>query len=301
MPIISADGLTFTLKLRPHMKFADGMVLTAPMYASQLKRLMSVGPTCPDGVADVLVTPFVESISAPDDTTLVFKLKQKTAFFPMLLATSPYVASHPPTFPDDKCALLPAAPVYGVGPWYIKEYSPAGEFVLEPNPYYVINYRAQVDQVILRNYTDLQALASALQDGEIDIAWPLDNGMIEQLVDDLGIKVVPTPGGRLQFLSINHSLAPMDDPNVVKAIAASIDRIKIIDTVYKGNATPLYSIIPPGLLGATEAFDTLYKAPNLDLTKQLLQTSGYSQSNSLSLDLGIPPSTKALRRLTGWG
>ncbi|HTX80289.1 MAG TPA: ABC transporter substrate-binding protein, partial [Longilinea sp.] len=81
----------------------------------------------------------------------------------------------------------------------------------------------------------------------------------------------------------------MDDPNVVKAIAAAVDRNEIADTVFGGQVSPLYSQVPPGFLGATEAFDTMYSAPNLDAAKKYLEASGYSASNPVQITLWYPP------------
>jgi peptide/nickel transport system substrate-binding protein len=289
MPEISADGLTYKLKLRPGIKFADGLELTAPMYAGQFKRVLTIGPTCPDHAADALVTPFVESISAPDDTTIIFKLKSPAAYFSQILATTPYVPSYPYTFPDDKCVLFPTAPIYGVGPWFISQYSQAEQVVLEPNPYYTGPYPAQVDKIIIRFFADSQALAAALQKGEIDISWgSLDSELFAQFQGVPGVTVGAIPGGGIRFLVINHSMAPTDDQNVDKAIASSINRNEIIDTVYSGNATPLYSMIPHGLLGATDAFDSMYAAPNLEQARNYLKTSGYTATNKLVVDLWYP-------------
>jgi peptide/nickel transport system substrate-binding protein len=289
MPVISADGLTYTLKLRPGIKFADGLVLTAPMYAQQLNRLLTIGPTCPNDAADALAIPYVESITAPDDNTIVFKLKSPAAYFSQILALAPYVPSHPDTFPVDKCVLFPTAPIYGVGPWFISQYNRAGQVVLEANPYYTGRYPAQVDQIIIRTFVDQQSMASALQNGEIDIAWrSLDLDLIAPLLNVSGVTVRALPGGGMRYLFLNHSMTPMDDPNVVKAIASAIDRNAITDTVYSGNAIPLYSMIPHGLLGASEAFDTMYAAPNLDQARQYLDASGYTEIHKLVLDLWYP-------------
>jgi peptide/nickel transport system substrate-binding protein len=84
-------------------------------------------------------------------------------------------------------------------------------------------------------------------------------------------------------------MAPMDDPNVVKAFASVIDRNEIADTVYSGTVSPLYSPNPPGFLGANEAFDTLYASPNLDAARAFLAASGYNETNKCVLDLWYPP------------
>ena len=62
------------------------------------------------------------------------------------------------------------------------------------------------------------------------------------------------------------------------------------DTVYAGQVTPLYSMIPPpGFLGADESFDTMYSAPNVDQAKKYLEASGYSATIQLSLRCGTQP------------
>jgi peptide/nickel transport system substrate-binding protein len=290
MPEISADGLTYTLKLKSGIKFGDGLALTAPLYVQQFNRLLTVGPSCPNDVADTLVVPYIDSVTAPDDSTIVFKLKVPIAFFPQLLASAPYLPSHPDQFPLDQCVLFPEAPIYGVGPWYISQYTQNEQLVLLPNPYYKGERKPQVGQIIIRYFSDPQTLALAVQNGEIDIAWRfLDPELIDQLRGVAGLTVGDIPGGAIRYIIINHTMAPMDDPNVVKAFASVIDRDAIIDTVYKGAASTLLSMDPPGFLGATDAFDTMYQSPNIAAANQFLAASGYDENNKCEFELWYPP------------
>jgi peptide/nickel transport system substrate-binding protein len=290
MPEISADGLTYTFTLRDGIKFGDGTDLTAQSYAEQLNRLLTIGPSCPNGVADALATPYVKSIEAPDAKTIVFTLKAPIAYFPQILATAPYVPADPKIFPADQCVLFPEAPIYGVGPWYISQFTPGEQIVFEPNPYYNGQLKPQVDQVIVRYFSDPQTMALAVQNGEIDAAWRLlGPELIGQLQGVSGLHVGAINGGGIRFLVLNHTMAPTDDPNVDKAIASAVDRNEIADTVYGGNVSPLYSPVPPGFIGANEAFDTMYASPNLDQAKKYLEASGYTASNPLKLELWYPP------------
>ncbi|MGA9397720.1 MAG: ABC transporter substrate-binding protein [Anaerolineaceae bacterium] len=290
MPAISADGLTYTVTMQSGVKFADGLELTAPMFAEQLNRLLTIGPSCPNDVADALAIPYVESITSTDNVTLVFKLKSAIAFFPQLLATAPYTPAHPTTFPTTECVLFPAAPVYGVGPWFISQFTQNEQVVLEPNTFYTGDLTPQSDKIIIRYFADPQTLALAVQKGEVDIAWRfLGPQLITQLQSTEGLTVGTVKGGAIRFLVLNHDMPPMDDPNVVKAMASAIDRNAIADTVYSGTVVPLYSPNPPGFLGASEAFDTMYKSPNLQAAKDFLAASGYTEANKCVLDLWYPP------------
>lgn len=290
MPEISEDGLTYTLKLKSGIKFGDGLELTAPMYVQQFNRLMTIGPSCPNDVADTLVIPYIDTVTAPDDSTIIFKLKVPIAFFPQLLASAPYLPSHPDKFPVEECVLFPEAPIYGVGPWYISQYTQNEQLVLLPNEYYTGDRTPQVDQIIIRYFTDPQTLALAVQNGEIDIAWRfLDPELIDQLRGVADVTVGSIPGGAIRYLILNHTMAPMDDPNVVKAFASTIDRDAIIDTVYNGAAATLLSMNPPGFLGATEAFDTMYQSPNIEAANAFLAASGYDATNKCAIELWYPP------------
>jgi peptide/nickel transport system substrate-binding protein len=290
MGTISADGLTYTFTLKDGIKFGDGSAFDATIYAAQLNRLLTIGPTCPNDVADTLAIPYVSKIEAPDAKTIVITLKNPVAYFIQILATAPWVASDPKTFTPDACNLFPSAPIYGVGPFYISQYTKDEQIVLEPNPYYTGDLKPLVDQIIVRDYADANTMSLAIQNGEIDIAWRQFSP--EQLtplkaVADLTVGTVA--GGSIRYLILNHTMAPTNDPNVDKAIASAVDRNEIADTVYGGNVSPLYSMVPPGFLGATDAFDTMYASPNLDAAKKFLEASGYSASNPLKLEMWYPP------------
>jgi peptide/nickel transport system substrate-binding protein len=287
---ISADGLTYTFTLKDGIKFGDGTALDATMYAAQLNRLLTIGPKCPNDVADSLAVPYVKSIEAPDAKTIVFTLKAPVAYFVQILATAPYTASDPKTYPADKCVLFPTAPIYGVGPFFISQYTKDEQIVLEPNPYYTGDLKPQVDQIIVRDYADPQTMALAIQNGEIDIAWrQFSPDQITALKKISGLTVGTVAGGSIRYLVLNHTMKPTDDPNVAKAIASAIDRNQIADTVYGGNVSPLFSQVPPGFIGASEAFDTMYASPNVDQAKKYLEASGYSASNPLKLEMWYPP------------
>lgn len=290
LPTISSDGLTYTFTLKDGIKFADGSPLDATSYVAQLNRLLTIGPTCPNDVADSLAVPFVKSIEAPDAKTIVFTLKAPVAFFPQILALPPYVTSDAKTFPADQCALFPTAPIYGTGAWFISQYNQSEQMVLEPNPYYTGDLKPQVDQIIIKFYSDPNTMSLAVQSGEIDVAWRiLSPEQLTPLKSISGLTVGDVNGGGIRFLVINHTMAPTNDPNVDKAIASAIDRNAIVDTVYGGNVLPLYSMVPPGFLGAEDTFDTTYTSPNLDEAKKYLEASGYSASKPLKLDVWYPP------------
>ncbi len=79
-PVTSADGLTWTVKLKPGVKFSDGTDLKASDVVFTYQLGLSKNCTyIPDGCSSLQDN--VASVTATDDSTLVFVLKQKYAPF----------------------------------------------------------------------------------------------------------------------------------------------------------------------------------------------------------------------------
>jgi peptide/nickel transport system substrate-binding protein len=289
MPVPSDDGLTWTVTLRDGLTYADGTPLTAQTAAAQLTRLLTISETGPNQVGLTLGNPYVDSIEAVDDVTLQFNLPSPIAFFPQLLATSAYIPPIPSTYAEDELNLFPDAPLNGTGPWIVTNIVPDESITLEPNPAYY-GEQPNLDQVIIRQFGDPQSMALAVQNGEIDIAWRILGGeLAEQVGEQDGLNAVVVPAGPIRYLIINHNLEPTNDSNVRKAIASAIDRDELSDVIFGGRVDPLYSQVPPGFLGANEAFDELYGSPDLDEARAFLEAAGYSEDNKLVLPMWYPP------------
>jgi len=289
MPVASEDGLTWTVTLREGLLFGDGTPITAELVAAQLTRLLTISETGPNQVGLTLGNPYVDSIEAVDDRTLQFNLPAPIAFFLQLLASASYIPANPATFPEDELNVFPTPPLTGTGPWIVTEIVTDESMTLEPNPNYHGD-QPKVDRVIVRQFADPQSMALAVQSGEIDIAWRILGAELANELGEIdGLNSVVVPSGPIRYLIINHVLEPTNDPNVRKAIAAVIDRDELSDVIFGGAVDPLFSQVPPGFLGATEAFEDLYGSPDLDAARAFLEASGYSEDNKLQLPVWYPP------------
>ena len=86
---VSDDGTTWSFELRNGVKFHDGSDLQASDVVYSLNRLQTVG----EGFAYLLAG--VESVSAPDDSTVEFKLAAPSALFLPSLVPSLYSQRRP--------------------------------------------------------------------------------------------------------------------------------------------------------------------------------------------------------------
>ncbi len=289
MPVASEDGLTWTVTLKENLTFGDGTPITAELVATQLTRLLTISETGPNQVGLTLGNPYVDSIEAVDERTLQFNLPAPIAFFLQLLASASYIPANPATFPEDELNVFPTPPLTGTGPWIVTEIVTDESMTLEPNPNYHGD-QPKVDRVIVRQFADPQSMALAVQSGEIDIAWRILGAELANELGEIdGLNSVVVPSGPIRYLIINHVLEPTNDPNVRKAIAAVIDRDELSDVIFGGAVDPRFSQVPPGFLGATEAFEDLYGSPDLDAARAFLEASGYSEDNKLQLPVWYPP------------
>jgi peptide/nickel transport system substrate-binding protein len=98
-----------------------------------------------------------------------------------------------------------------------------------------------------------------LQKGTIDMAFrDFTPTEYAALGTTSGIKVYKGNGVVIRYLVLNVKRAPTNNPAVRKAIAYLFPRQDIATRVYHGNVQPLYSMVPAGLPGHTNAFGELY-------------------------------------------
>lgn len=197
-PTISADGKTYTFKLRENLKYADGTPVKAQDYVRAFNRLSL------EGQVSGLIQSYVESVEAPDDLTVVYHLKAPYGFFATLAATPPFIPANPAIYPDDQIVAFPAK-VDGIGPYRMVSYVPGEQMVLEANPNYFGDDKPAIQKVIIRYFANPTTMSNAVEKGEIDVAWRI-LGAVEatRLQKVAGLTVVKIDAPALRYLVFNH-------------------------------------------------------------------------------------------------
>lgn len=283
LPEVSEDGLRYTFEIREGVTFPDGSVLTAPDYVAGIQRVMRLG-----GRGSDLVNLYVARVEAPDDQTVVFELRDAYAFFPTLVAGTPYLAFHPDSFPEDQLAPNPESPIYGAGPWFIESLGP-GEVVLAENTGYD-DLDGAPRRVVITVYENSTELADALSGGAVDVVWRgLDPTALAELSSSEEITVEPVQGGTLHFLTVDHGDGPTANPQVRAALAELVDREALVEAALDQRFTPAFSPLPSGLTAAAEPFLDLYGEPDLPGAIELLTEAGFTEAAPAEIELAFPP------------
>jgi peptide/nickel transport system substrate-binding protein len=178
----------------------------------------------------------------------------------------------------------------GVGAYQVTEYTVGETTVLEKNPNYYGEAGAY-DRIVFVYYEEAAQLDAAIEAGDIDVAHRSNTvDQAEALIGNESFEVLKYSDG-IRYIIFNHDLVP--DLAVRQAIASAVDRDEVIDRALNGAGTPLYSMVPEGFLGATEAFLDTYGFGSADDARAILEEAGYSEDNKLEIDLWYPPNRYA--------
>jgi len=182
-----------------------------------------------------------------------------------------------------------------LGPYKLTEWTRVAgkdhEMRLEANPNYWNKGAGlpKTDVVIIKFYADATALRLAIEAGDIDVAFRhITATDIEDLKDNPNVKVWQGVGAAIQYMIFQEdpvgTLPQLNDSRIRRALTACLDRQEVCNTVFLGQASPLYSILPDGMLGHTEAFAALGDA-NYTYAISELADLGYNETNKLEIEL----------------
>src|SRR5215475_4680674 len=220
---VAADGLTYTFKIRPGIRFHDGSPLTAADVKASYDKIIFP----PEGVRSPrkVYYPAVAAIEVPDPSTVVFRLKFPSASLLSNLA-SPWNVIYPKTYLDKDPNYFKTR-VVGSGPFKFKSYTPGSTFEGERNPDYFVKDRPYLDGYKFFISTETSVRAAAIRSGRAYIEFRnLPDPEVEGIRKQLGDKVVvqQTPFV-IQFgVAINNTIKPFTDVRVRRALTLGIDR-----------------------------------------------------------------------------
>jgi peptide/nickel transport system substrate-binding protein len=239
MPKPTDNGLTYTFKIRKGVKFHDGSPLTAQDIAASWNKI--VHP--PKGVASARQNNFVmvDTITAPDDETVVFKLKFATlTFLPALADPYTYIYSKKKL---DQDMHWYEKNIMGSGPFKLTEFQVGQSIKGERNPDYYHPGQPYLDGFVGVFAPKQSVRTDAIRADRAALEFrSLPPSARDQLVKELGdqVTVQESDWNCGNVVTPNHTRKPFDDVRVRKALflavdqwkgAAALSKIAIIKTV----------------------------------------------------------------------
>jgi len=293
----SEDFDVWDFNLREGVTFPDGTEFNATHVKYSFDRAIALIEDIPEGApAGLEYDQLINSTEVLANYTVRFNLNHAFSPFLGIVSCRASAIVNPAYAPIEEVGYHAgdsrgSTPVAFVGPYYLTRWARAGgrdiEIRLDKNPYYwnATSEYPKTKTIILRFYSGPSTLRLAVEAGDIDMAFrhisPTD---VLDLEDNPSVKVWWGAGAFVQYLCFQTKCAPFNDARVRRAVAAALDRSAVCETVFLNLSKPLYSIIPPGMLGHTEEFQKLGDA-NYALTQSLLAEAGYDATNKLTFDL----------------
>ena len=253
------DDTTWTFTLRDGVKFSNGKDMTGDAVKACLDRTVANSSRATSMLN-------IASIEA-DGQVLTITTNAVNAALPNNLADLVGTILDVDTLDDEN-----QVPV-GTGPFAIVSASD-DLYELEANPYYW-NGAPKLSSITIKVIGDGNALAMALDNGEVDLAFQLPVENVPQFVGNDSFVITEDTGSRGQTMYFDFTNPVLADVNVRKAIMQGIDREVLASVVNKGNTTAACGIFPVSFAyGDVEgvAFDA-------EAAKASLAEAGYTDTD----------------------
>lgn len=227
---MSADGLTWTFRLRRNVRFHDGQPWNAQAALANFKRL--------DGYPGLSDT---EKVETPDDYTLVFRMKQPTYNLSSNLARTMMSMVSPAVIRADGSI----SKAVGSGPYKLAKWDRDIEYVFEANDEFW-GGKPALRKITFKVITDPQSRAAALESGEIDMMSGYQSlAAVLRLANDGRFQIIKKVQNTSAAIFYNINRTPLDSLAVREAIGHALDLRSMVNNLLPGLASPPEGFFSP--------------------------------------------------------
>lgn len=297
--VISADGLTYTFKLRPNLKWSDGSPLTAEDFAWSARRLVTPATAArfasffyPVKNARAIVRgqlpPEQLGVEAPDPGTVIYRLEVPAPYFLENLASN--VGAPVPRAQVEKFGRQWTRPgqMLTNGAFRLAEVVPQSYVALEKNPYFYDAAAVKLDRVV---YYPTQSPETALRRylaGELDLMFRFPGDKLKELQKERPRELRVSPSLSVNYLLMNLSKPPFNDARVRRALSLALDREGIVNKFLGTGYRPTWTITPPTVTGypaPVRPESKLAPAARLAEARKLLADAGYGPGKPVQFEI----------------
>lgn len=159
------------------------------------------------------------------------------------------------------------------GMYELTEWSHNSQIVFQKREEYWNADAVGPDEIVYKIITDSQAGLNSYLSREIDYT-DLDSGEVVQQAEAAGFEVGVKPARSSYYLIVNTEDEFMSNQNLRLALAYSIDKQALVDTVYQNDNQPMTSFTPPAIYGAAGADGPTFQEALLEERGEMYPASG---------------------------
>jgi len=285
MPAVARDGLTYTFKLRPGIKFHNGKELGAEDVVASLARwgrLANSGKALFAQVAD---------LRAVDRSTVELRLKEKSPVVVLTLAIPNNCAAIYPKEIAEKYPQTKVAEYVGTGPFRVAEWKPDQYIRMvrfddyKPRSEKPTGYGgakiAYVDELRWIPVPDVATRTAQVETGELDFADDLSLDQYDRLASNPNARILVAKPYFWLIAVFNKKEGLMTNQKLRQAWQAAIDIEPIMKSVaggraefYRLDSSLVFAEVPEW---HTKIAGLPYNERNPAKAKRLLQEAGYKR------------------------
>ncbi|MCP4381389.1 MAG: ABC transporter substrate-binding protein [Hyphomicrobiales bacterium] len=270
---ISDDGTVYTFKLRDGIMFHDGSPLNAEAVKFNFDRMLDESHPYHDTGPFPLSFFFsaVDGVTAVDDLTVEFKLKEPYAPFLSNLAYPTGLIVSPQGVMDNGADF--GRQPSGTGAYKFAEWEANAKVVVVRNDDYW-GGAPSLEAIIYRPITDANTRIAEMLSGGLDIMVEVPPDSLQQFRADDQFVVHEQAGPHVWFLILNAKEGPFASKEIRQAANYAINKTALVDNILQGTAEVAAGPTPPAFAWAyNQSLEPYPYDP--EKAKALLQDAGY--------------------------
>jgi peptide/nickel transport system substrate-binding protein len=274
------EGTEWTFHLHEGVTWHDGTPFTAADVVYTYQRLVDPQePELGSEAASTLAFLTRDSITAPDDNTVVFTTEEPVVELPVLITSKNTFIIKDGTTHDDI-----VANAIGTGPFMPVDFDPSAQpHVFNKNPNYWEEGLPKADCLEFYAIQEATTRNAALLSGEVDLVQQVDYATLPTVQNNPDIQIMTTGPATSVVLAMWVDTPPFDDERVRDALKMVVDRQAMVDTAllgygFIGDDNPVPPVSP-------WAWRSEVPARDVEGARALLAEAGYGPDNPLKFDL----------------
>jgi oligopeptide transport system substrate-binding protein len=307
---VSADGLTWTFKLRPNLVWSDGVPISAEDVGFSFRRLMDPATAAQyaqlfyileNGRETNTGALLVERIgvSAPAKDTVVLRLNAPAPYLPELLANAFAAVLPRHVITKHGADWVKPGIMASNGAYMLKVWESQDRIELARNPRFHAAGKVAIDRVVFYPTENLGSALSRFRAGELDMQMEFPTSQIDALRANLPAETKTVSSQLTYYLALNTNNAKLADVRVRRALSLAIERDVIVSRINKLGESPAYTFVPPAIANypAWSSPDAALGADQrLSQAKQLLSEAGFGPAKPLKISYSFS-STEDFKRI----
>jgi peptide/nickel transport system substrate-binding protein len=291
---MNIGDMSVTFKLKKNAKFHDGAPVTAKDVKWSLDRAVSVGGFPTFQMSAGSLTKPEQFVIVDDSTVRVDFAKKDRLTIPDLAVIVPCVVNSELVKKNgsekDPWGLeYTKQQTAGSGAYKVTKWTAGTEVIMERNDDWVGGPKPKIKRVIWRIVPQAGNRRALLERGDADISYELPYKDFQEMKANGKLNVVSLPfSNGIQYIGMNVTKPPFDNPKVRQAMAYAMPYQKIMDAVLFGLANPMFGAPADKATEVAWPQPTKY-ATDMAKAKALLTEAGYADGfeTTISFDLNF--------------